>query len=401
MSSIMNWQLRSTLLACLGLMACTPDTFDYGRPSAGGPTSCDEDDCPPACPAGTARASNGSCEATCDDWDSNLELPIPTGLAVSETKVCATGTSPGDEGRPTRAMAQLVDGCSGAVTGAALPLSDQGSSLDRVAPQGASLVVAGSSDATIAFAELDASTLAENAAYPLQGLPADAHVVDLSAGASGAWLVGASATGGAVVARLAAGKLCSGAVSGTVHAVAALTDGALIVGEAAGKLSLVRLGSAACSTPTTTSAPLALPGADWATARDLVVIESTAYVVGHARSGASTPFGFVAAVDIGSGAVAAAVTSDVLLESATAVGTHLYAGGSRGPAQPGDDHSGSAAVLAWQLPLASGNEPVADQTIAAHRVRALAHDARAVFALAATGTPVSKLVSVALLTQPR
>lgn len=401
MSFIMYWQLRTTLLACLGLCACTPDAFEYGGPGSHGPSNCDTDDCPAQCPAGTKPGPSGSCEPICGDWQSSLEIPVPGALAVFDTKVYATGTSAGDEGRPPRAMLQRVEGCTGALTQAALPLSDQGSSLEAVAPQGAALIVAGSSDGVVTFAELDSTTLVEKAAHPLPGLPADARVVDLSLGSSGAWLAGQSKAGGSFVGRLAGGKICSGAVSGVVHTIAALSDGALVVSEAGGKLSLVRLGAAACNTSTATSPPLALPGADSASARDLLVIDSAAWVVGHARAGATAPFGFVAAVDVSSGAVMAFAQSDVLLESITAVGSHLYAGGSRGPAQPGDDHSGVAALVAWALPLENGAEPIWSQTVDAHRVQALGHDARAVFALTATGTPGSPLASFALLSPPR
>lgn len=402
MSFIMCWQLRTTLLACLGLCACTPDAFEYGRSGSPGPSNCDTDECPAQCPSGTKPGPGGDCEPICGDWQSTLEIPAPGALAVFDTKVYATGTSAGDEGRPPRAMLQRVDGCTGALTQAALPLSDQGSSLEAVAPQGgALLIIAGSSNGVVTFAELDSTTLAEKAAHPLPGLPADARVVDLSLGSSGAWLAAQSEAGGSFVGRLAGGTICSGAVSGVVHTIAALSDGALVVSETGGKLSLVRLGGAACNTKASASPPLALPGADSASARDLWVIDSTAWVVGHARAGAAAPFGFVAAVDVASGAVTAFAQSDVLLESVTAVGSHLYAGGSRGPAEPGDDHSGAAALVAWALPLDSGAPPIWNQTVDAHRVRALGHDARAVFALTATGTLGSPLASFALLSPPR
>lgn len=397
----MDWQLRPLLLACLGL-ACTPDAFDYGGGAAGG-SSCQEDGCKDPCPPGTKEGPSGSCEPDCGAWQASLSIPSPGALVAAATKVYAVGTSDDDDGRPAQGLVQPVDACGGALADAILPLSDKGSSLGAAAANGDVLVLAGANEGQMALAELELGTGTAKATHALGSLPADSVVNDVSASAAGAWAVGSSKTSGAWFARLSSGAACSALASGATSAtaVAALSDGALLVLELGGKLRVARVGAGGCGAPSFTSPELVLPGADSASARDLLVIDSSAYLVGHARAGAGEPFGFVARLDVSSGAVEKVTRWDPgpgaeALHAVVAVGSRLYAGGVSGAALPDDDASGNAGVVAWALPLENDAAPIWTEQLKARRVRGLAENGSSLFALASTSTGVSTLESFAL-----
>lgn len=397
----MNWQLRSLLLVCL-VWSCTPDAFDYGGGAAGGST-CREDGCTDPCPPGTKEGPSGSCEPACGAWQASLSIPSPGALIATTTKVYAVGTSGDDDGRPAQGVVQPVDPCGGTLADAILPLSDKGSSLGAAAANGGVLVLAGVNEGQVALAELELGTGTTKATHALGSLPPDSVVNDVSASAAGAWAVGSSKTSGAWFAQLSSGAACSAPASGATNAtaVAALSDGALLVLELGGKLRVARVGAGGCGAPSFTSPELVLPGADSASARDLLVIDASAYLVGHARAGAGEPFGFVARLDVSSGVVEKLARWDPgpgaeALHAVVAVGSRLYAGGVSGAALPDDDTSGNAGVVAWALPLESDAAPIWTEQLKARRVRALAENGGSVFALASTGTNVSSLASFAL-----
>lgn len=399
MSFIMGWQLRAVLIASAAL-ACTPDEFEYGSSGAGGAPTCHEDGCAELCPDGSPKGP-GPCAPVCGEWQASVEMPSPGGLVVVGSTVYAAGTSAAEDGRPAQGMLQPADACGGALADAILPMSDKGSSLSAASASGGSVVVAGPSEGKITFAVLDAASGAAKSTHVAAALPADAVVEDLSADASGAWAAGSSKTSGAWFARLAAGSVCSALLPGaqSARAVAASQDAALIVVEAGAKLRVARVEGAACAAPSFTSPDLVLPGVDSASARDLLVVDSTAYLVGHARAGASEPHGFVAALDVSSGALQAFAKWDPgpgadALRAVAAVGTQLWAGGVSGAAQPDDDATGGAALAVWKLPLEDGAAPLETLPLPAQRVQALAGDGASVFALAA-GNEVSVLWSLA------
>jgi len=388
----MSRQLWPVLLAAFG---CTPDTFEYGGGSAAG---CHSDGCPTACPIGSVLGPDGSCVVECGAWQASLEMPAPGGLIATGDEVFAVGTSAPEDGRPAQGMVQLTETCRGDLTKALLPLSSQGSSLSAIAATPSVVTTAGASDGVVTLAELDPETGAPQSTQAVPSLPADAVVVDLSVSEAGAWAVGTSKTSGAWFAHASGGKLCSASLTGITQAsaVAAQKGSALVVAEVAGKLRLLRVDAGGCATPSFASADVALPGADSARARDLLVIESAAYVVGNARLGAGEPFAFVAQLDSTSGQLVTLASWDPgpgadAFFAVAGVGAQLFAGGVSGAPDPEGEGGGSAVVTAWALPLGAEAKPAWTEQTKARRIHALAENGASVFALSATSSGISTL----------
>lgn len=414
MSSIMGEKLSAIVLAITAL-GCAPDQFDYG---AGGSTSaggaggvgCDKDECTPTCPEGTELTANGLCVPTCGPWQVELGFPMPAGLATTGAELLAAGTSSDDNGKPSQAVLVTAETCSGKVGSVVFPLSALGSSAQAIAESAGSVFLAGSSDGKISFAELDPKTGKLKSSATPSALAADAVIADLSAGSSGAWSVGSSESSGPWVARASGASACSANLAGATgaRAVAALADSALLVIETQGKLKLARVNAVDCAPPTCackpsfTSPELVLPG-EAASARDLLVVDDVAHVVGHARIGSAEPFAFAASLSVATGAVQAVVTWDPgpgaeVFSRMTTLGSELFVGGAVGATNVEDPGAGRAALAVWQLPLTPEAKPTWTNTdfasMKATRIQGLAVMDKSVFALASTGIGNARLLGL-------
>jgi hypothetical protein len=389
MSSIMSWQLRSLLAACL-LLGCTPSEFDYGGGEQASP-ACHQDPCPAGCPAGFSAGPNGDCVPDCQEWGASINVQELGGLVADESGVYALGSSSPDLGRPARAHFQRADACTGKLQPAVLSLSEEGSSIAAAAAgEAGSLVVGGTNEGMPLLAELDPVTGSAKLVELLPSLPAEPVMKDLDAGPSGVWMVGGSKAGTAWYAHRDAGTPCSVAVPAfeRLSAVVTTAAAAYAVGEGGGRSHLIAL-APGCAPPGST-AEILLPGLDSISARDLFLVDATAYVVGHARVAAGEPFGFVAELGLPSATLVALTKWDAapgadVLEAVTVVGSNLFAGGVAGAQTADDTQQGQARVAAWSLPLANDAAPTWWNYYPAQRVQVLARNGASVFALAPTG----------------
>jgi len=394
-------------------LACAPDGFEYDDAPGGSsssssskPTDCDGEGCVPECPAGTSRNPAGACEVACVNWTTSVDLFVPSGIAVVNERVIASGTSSAEDGRATRGQLQLASTCNGeGIDGVVLQEGDA-STASAIAVLPAALLTAGTVEANgvtePAVLELDSASYAQKSVTTLPGLPAGSVPLALATAASGAWVVGKS-DAEPWVARVVPGQAPCGAALpgvGSARAVGALADGAVVIVDRGGKTAMLRIDEAGCTPAACTCASaltieaIAVAGTDATTPEKVSVVDRTAYVVGQAQPANSEPVAFALALNVDTGATLGAVTWDAGVGSerfgAVSVSTDLlFAGGSIvAPGKPP-----RAAMVAFPLPLELSAVPTWSQLLTSGgRVVDVAHDAQlGLFALTADETSAAFL----------